>query len=112
MHSDVRKAVELIIVRVKEMEKDEWESLKKLLKYLKGTRAMNINLTVESLYVIIWWVDTSYSAQDYFKCNIVSMMLLGKAAIVCFLRKQKINGKNSTEEKIIGFDDDLLIVLC
>ena len=73
---------------------------------------MNINLTVESLYVIIWWVDTSYSAHDYFKGNIVSMMLLGKAAIVCFLRKQKINGKNSTEEKIIGFDDDLLIVLC
>ena len=41
----------------------DWGKLKRVLKYLKGIKHMKLNLTVDLMSVIHWWVDTRYIIQ-------------------------------------------------
>ena len=46
---DIQTAVAFLTTRVKRPDEDDWGKLKRLLKYLKGTRHMKLTLGVDSL---------------------------------------------------------------
>ena len=52
VRKDTQIATELLTTRVKESDKVDRIKFKRVLKYLKGTKGMKLNLTVELLYVI------------------------------------------------------------
>ena len=56
-----------LIKRMKSPNKDDWRKLKRLLKYLKGTRHMKLILRVNRITVIKWWIDASYLAPGIVK---------------------------------------------
>jgi hypothetical protein len=58
---DIQTVVAFLTTRVKRPDEDDWGKLKRLLKYLKGTRFMKLSLSVDSLDVIRWYVDASYN---------------------------------------------------
>ena len=78
-------------------EKDNWVNLKRLLKYIKGTRNIKLTLKVDSMSMVIWWVDESYNTQGYCKGQNRSMMSIGKEAAVIPPRNKKLNVRSSTE---------------
>ena len=85
-----------LTTRVKRPKEDNWGKLRKVLKYLKGTKYMKLTLTVDNLSIIKWWVDASDRTHHDLKGHTGSMMSLGGGAVVSGSRKQKLNVKSST----------------
>ena len=54
----------LLTTRVKNPEKEDWFKLKRVLKYLKGTRELKIVLSVDDMSVVKWWVDAPYAVHE------------------------------------------------
>ena len=62
-----------------------WGGMKRLLKYLKGTKHMKLTLGVESLLVFKWWIDTSYKTHYNCKGRIVAMVILSRGGCPQFV---------------------------
>ena len=50
-------AVAFLTTRVKSPDEDDWGKLKRVLKYLNGTKYLKLRLTVDNLSVLKWYVD-------------------------------------------------------
>jgi hypothetical protein len=108
---DIQTTVAFLTTRVKKPDEDDWGKLKRLLKYLKGTKHMKLTLTVDNLSIIRWWVDASYNVHEDCKGQTGAMMSLGKGAPISFSRKQKCNVRSSCEGELVGIDDALPTIL-
>jgi hypothetical protein len=108
---DIQTAVAFLTTRVKKPDEDDWGKLKRILKYLKGTRHMRLRLSIDALGVIHWWVDASYNVHDDCKGQTGAMMSLGRSAPISFSRKQKLNVRSSCEGELVGVDDALPLIL-
>ena len=104
-------AVVFLTTRVKSPDEDNWGKLKRVRKYLNGTRNLKLTLLVDNLVIIRWCVDASYATHNDFKGHTSSMMTMALGAITSFSKKQKINGKSLMEAKLIGVDDALPQIL-
>ena len=91
--------------------KDEWGKLKRGLRYLKGTRHMKLNITVDSLTTIRWYVDASYGLHVECKGHTSMMRTLGAGASMNMSKAHKLNTKSSTEAELVGVYDALSDVL-
>jgi len=108
---DIKTAVAFLTTRVKEPDEDDWGKLKRVLKYLKGTRHMKLRLTVDNMHTLRWWVDASYGVHWDCKGHTGMMMSLGKGAVMSFSHRQKLNARSSTEAELIGIDDALPYIM-
>ena len=108
---DIQTAVSFLTSRVKKPDEDDWGKVKRILKYLKGTRTLPLRLTVDSLTSSKWVIDASHAVHWDCKGQTGAGMTLGKGAAVCFSRKQKGNTKSSTETELVGVDDAMPSVL-
>ena len=83
--------------QVKYPDEENWGKLKRLLKYLKRAKHMKLTLLVESVSMIMWWVDASYNADDDCKGHTGEMMSLEKGDVLSKSMKKKLNVRISTE---------------
>jgi len=104
---DIQTTVAFLTTRVKQPGEDDWGKLKRVLKYLNGTRKLRLTLTVDSISSIKWYVDGSHQIHNDCRGHTGALMTLGKGAIVSSSRKQKINTKSSTETELVAVDDKL-----
>ena len=51
--------VAFLITCSKITDEDYWGKLKRVLKYLKGMRALKLTLSIGYMSVVKWWVDAS-----------------------------------------------------
>ena len=70
-------AVAFLTTRVKKPDIDDWGKLRRVLKYLKGTKYIKLTRTIDDLLMIRWWVDASDRTHHDCKGRIGSMMSLG-----------------------------------
>ena len=84
---DIKLHVDFITTQVKFLDEDDWVKLKRILKYLKGTKHMKLTLSVDSLSIIKWWVDASNRTHMDCKGRSGYVMSLGKDAIVILSKK-------------------------
>ena len=102
---DIQTTVAFLTTRVKKPDQDNWGKLRRLLKYLKGTKRMELMHTIDNVNTIRWWVDASYNLHDHRKGQTGAMMMMGKGAPIIFSRKQKLNVRSSCEGELVGIDD-------
>jgi hypothetical protein len=57
---DIPTAVAFLKTRVKSPNKDNWGKLKRVLKYLNGTKYLKLKLSVEKMGMLKWYVDGSH----------------------------------------------------
>ena len=108
---DIQVAVAFLTTRVKHPDEDDWGKLKRVLRYLKGTADLSLNLSADGFHIIHWYIDASFAAHDDCKGHTGAMMTMGDGAAISFSRKQRINARSSTESEIIGIYDTLPSVL-
>ena len=108
---DIQTAVAFLTTRVKGPDEDDWGKLKRVLRYLKGTKHMKLTLSIDNMNVIKWWIDASDRTHMDCKGHTGGMMSLGKGAIMSYSSKQKINTKSSTESELVGADQLLSRVI-
>ena len=72
---------------------------------------MKLNITVDSLTTIRWYVDSLYGLHDDCKGHTGMMMTLGSGASMSFSKGHKINVKSFDESELVGIDDSLPDIL-
>jgi hypothetical protein len=108
---DIQTAVSFLTTRVKKPDTDDWGKGKRVLQYLKWTRSMPLNLTIDNLQSTKWLVDSSHGVHEDGKGQTGAGMILGRGAIISFSRKQKSNTRSSTESELVGVDDTMPSIL-
>ena len=108
---DIQVTVAFLTTRVKKPDTDDWGKLRRVLKYLKGTKHMKLVLCIDDLSKIMWWVDASDRTHEDCKGHTGAMMSLGGGAVISSSQKQKINTKSSTESELVAIDDALTTIL-
>jgi len=68
---DIQPCTAFLTTRVRSPDKDDWEKLKRLLGYLKGTLHMPLILSADSLTLSRWWVDAAYAVHHDMKGHTV-----------------------------------------
>lgn len=108
---DIQTAVAFLTTRVKCPDKDDWGKVKRVLKYLNGTKSLGLTISLKNLGIVQWYVDASYRTHEDCKGHTGAMMTLGEEAVVSFSRKQRSNARSSTKGELIGVYDALPSIL-
>ena len=102
---DIQTAVAFLTTRVKAPNEDDWGKLKRILKYLNGTKFLKLRLYADTLSVIQWYVDASHQTHDDCKGHTGAFLTFGAGATTSSSNKQKINTKSFTETELVGVYD-------
>ena len=97
-------AVAFLTTRVKSPDEDDWGKLKRVLKYLNGTKYLKLKLSVENLGVLKWYVDGSHNVHNDMRGHGGAVFTMGKGATSSYSRKLKSNTISSTETELITAD--------
>ena len=60
---DIQTVIAFLSTRVKAPNEDDWVKLKRVMKYLNGTRNLELRLCQNNLGIIHWFVDALYAIQ-------------------------------------------------
>ena len=111
LHRDIQTAVSFLTTRVQSPEEDDWEKLKRILKYLNGTRNLKLMLhTDQTKYAVHWYVDGSHQIHEDCRGQTSSLATFGKWAVSSSSNKMKCN-TNSMETELISFANILTDII-
>jgi hypothetical protein len=66
---------------------------------------MPLILKADSLNIIKWWVDASYTTHGDCRRHTGANVPLGRWSVIGMSKKQKLSTKSSTECELVGVDD-------
>ena len=89
---------------MKNTDEDDWGKLKRVLKYLNGTKYLKLRLTVDNLAMLKWYVDGSHNVHWDCKGHGGAVFSLGRGATSSYSRKVKTNTRSSTETELVTAD--------
>ena len=104
---DIDLVVSFMCTRVAEPTEQDWEKLKRLLTYVKGTMDIVRIISAEDLTTIRAWADASYAVHDDMRGHTGGVISFGVGVTHHKSHKQKSNAKSSTETEIIRASDYL-----
>ena len=109
---DIQTAVSFLTTRVQAPDEDDWGKLKRVLKYLNGTRYLKLILSADAMnFAIHWYIDGSHQIHEDCRGQTGSLVTFGAGAVSSSSNKQKSNTKSSTETEIIALHDKLSDVI-
>jgi hypothetical protein len=112
VRQDIQTAVSYLTTRVQATDKDDWGKLKRILKYLNGTRHLKLMLCADQVkFVLHWYVDGSHQVHDDCKGQTGSLVTFGKGAVASSSNKMKCSTKSSTETELISLADKLTDII-
>jgi hypothetical protein len=76
---DIQTTAAFLTIMIKNLDKDNWGKLKRVLKYLNGTKYLQLNLNMESLGMLKWYVDGSHDVHWDCKGHGGAVFTMGKA---------------------------------
>ncbi len=85
-------------------DEDNRGKLKRVLKYLNGTKYLRLNLSVDDLGLLKWYVDASHNVHWDCRGHGGAMFTLGKGATSSYSRKAKFGTRSMTETKLVMAD--------
>ena len=98
---DIQTAVAFLTTWVKNPDEDNWGKLKRVLKYLNGTKYLKLNLIVVNLGLLKWFVDGLHNVHWDCKGHGGAIITMGKGATSSYSRKLKLNTRSSTETELV-----------
>ena len=104
---DIQIAVAFLCTRVSEPDLDDWNKLRRVLQYLRGTIDLTLTIGADDIAEMKSWVDVSYGIHDDCKSHTGGVMSWGWGVLLTKCQKQKLNTKSSTEGEIVGVSDFL-----
>ncbi len=112
---DIQTAVAFPTTRVKSPDKDDWGKLKRVLKYLNGTKYLKLRLSVDNLGLLKGFVEASHNTHWDCRGHGGAMFTMGKGAATSYSRKVKLNSRSSTETELTNirhvYAEDVMVVV-
>ena len=94
---DILINISFLTTRVTFLDVDDCKKMKRLLKYLEGTMDLLLTISIDSMNMIKWYIDSSCAAHNNIYVKIVACMTIGKGMICSSSTKQKLNARSRTE---------------
>ena len=89
-------------------DEDDWGKLKRVPKYLKGTRYRKLILNADAMnFVIHWYINGSHQVHEDCWGQTGSLVTFRAGAVASSSNKQKFNTKSLTKTEIIALHDKL-----
>ena len=104
---DIEPTISYLITRVSTSNVDDWEKLKRVLTYLKGSINEIRIIGVRSLKEIFTWIDAAFAVHDNMRGHTGGSISMGYGIIHGRSGKHKINTKSSTESELVGLSEYL-----
>jgi hypothetical protein len=108
---DIQLAVSFLCTRVKKPDMDDYQKLCRVIKYLRNTIDIELNLQCDNLQIIKWWVDASFACHTDMRSHTGGIMSLGKRAVYATSVRQKLNTQSSTEAELVAVNNVLPQIL-
>ena len=105
-------AVSFLTSRVQESTEQDMGKLKRVLRYLLGTKHLGITLEADAQVIRLrCFVDASYGVHKDCKSHTGTVISLGSGPVLVKSVKQKINTKSSTEAELVGLSDSMSVII-
>ncbi len=89
---DIQMAMSFLTTWVKAPDQYDWGKLVRVLKYLNGTRYMNLILSTDEMkFTVHWYVDGSHQVHEDCRGQIGCLMTMGKGAEISSSNVMKCN---------------------
>jgi hypothetical protein len=102
---DTCTAIAFLTTRVRAPDKDNWNKLVHLMRYIRGTHTMPLILSANGSGILKWWVDASFMVHPNMHGHLGGGFSLGRGFPIVSSTKQKLNTQSSTDTEIVGADD-------
>jgi hypothetical protein len=107
---DLQTGVAFLCTRVKQPDTDDWKKLARVVRYLRGTKELNLTLEADGSGAIKWWIDASFAVHQDMRSHTGITMSLGKGSPFSASTRQRLNTKSSTEAELVGVDDGMSLI--
>jgi hypothetical protein len=94
---DTCTAIAFLTTRVRAPDKDYWNKLVHLMRYIRGTRTMPLILSANGSVILKWWVDALFAVHPNMQGHSGGGLSLGRGFPIVSSTKQKLNTRSSTE---------------
>jgi hypothetical protein len=84
-------AIAFLMTRVQAPDKDDWNKLTHLMKYLRGTRTLPLILSAKGTGILKWWVDAAFAVHPNMQGYSGGGLSLGRGFPIVSSTKQKLN---------------------
>jgi hypothetical protein len=84
-------AIAFLTTRVRAPNKDDWNKLTHLMKYLRGTRMLPLILSANGTGILKWWVDAAFTVHPNMQGRSGGGLSLGRGFPIVSSTKQKLN---------------------
>src|SRR5210317_898084 len=104
----------MLCSRVRALERKEWKTMVRLMKYLYMTRNDTLVLSAENgVRIVEWYVDAAFGVHPDYKGHTGAAMKFrgGEGTPIQKSIKQKLNTSSSTTCELVGVDDMLPNIL-
>jgi hypothetical protein len=108
---DMQTPIAFLCTRVQKPNIDDYNKLRRVVNYLRGTKKMCLTLEADDLQVIKWWIDASFAVHQDMRSHTGGTMSFGKGSVYSTSIRQKLTTKSSTEAELVGVDDVMPQVL-
>jgi hypothetical protein len=102
---DTCTATAFLTTRVRAPEKDDWNKLVHLMRYIIGTRTMPLILRANGSGILKWWIDALFAVHPNMRGYSGGGLSLGRGFPIVSSTKQKPNTRSSTETEIVGANE-------
>jgi hypothetical protein len=107
---DTCTPIAFLTTRVRSPNKEDWNKLVHLMRYIRGTRTVPLILSANGSGILKWWVDASFAVHPNMSGHSGGGLSLGRGFPIVSSTTQKLNTGSSTETDIVGADDFMLAI--
>ncbi len=93
------------MMQVQAPDKDDWNKLVHLMKYLRGIRMLPLIHSANVTGILKWWVNAVFTVHPNMQGHSGGGLSLGRGFPIMSLTKQKLNTRSS-ESEIVGANAD------
>jgi hypothetical protein len=94
---DTCTVITFLTMRVRSPDKDDWNKLVHLMRYIRCNRTMPLIMSAYGSGILKWWVDASFTVHPNMRGHSGGGLSLGRGFTIGSSTKQKLNTRSSTE---------------
>jgi hypothetical protein len=102
---DIGPAIAFFTTRVRAPNKQDWDKLVRMMKFLISTRNDCLTLHADGSKNIYWHVHASFAVHGDFKSHTGGNFTMGKGTMTHVSRKQSLHTRSSTEAELVAADE-------
>ncbi len=92
--------VSFLTTQVQAPDEDDWGKLKRVLKYMKGTRYFKLTLSADAInFAIHWYIDGSHQIHEDCRGQTGRLVTFGAGAVASFLEQTEMQYKEFNQDR-------------